>query len=165
MSIKGCSNASVSLSLSSLYNEHKIPRAISIEVRDSESFFLKGDGDSNEDAQSMFHSELREVTLIVENVKMVSAKQKAFDQVVINAVFKNIGYLKLDEKSFASCWGTVWLFDVKNSSTLASTFSSSELVVYWKENQLTYHNRPEVTPRQKFTLLYNLSSQVQDMGN
>lgn len=163
MSIKGCNNASVSLSLSSLYHEHNISRAISIEVRDSESFILQGDGDSNEDSPT-FHSELREVTLIVENVKKVFAKQKAFDQVVINAVFKNVGYLKLEEKSFASCWGTVWLFDVKNSSTVASTFSSSELVV-WKENQFTYHNRPEVTPRQKFTLLYNLSSQVQDMGN
>ena len=147
----------VSIYLPTLY--HLMKHKTIIAVRNSITLKVAGEDNSEKS------DHLQEVNLIVENVKRVVVKQRAFDQVVINAVFKDINSLQLEEKSFASCWGSVWLFNIDSKSHIQSAFSSSEIVV-WKDFSGSYasHARPKVTPRQRFALLYEVSSKLNDLG-
>jgi hypothetical protein len=108
--------------------------------------------------------EMREVYLMMNNVEKVTIQSNTFDQIVINAVFRNIKELELSDKSFLSCWGSVWLFNVvvlKNSSH-SNPFSSSDLVVH--NGVFTVNERPKVTPRLKFSQIYEVSAKVYDLG-
>ncbi len=107
---------------------------------------------------------MREVYLMMNNVEKVTIQSNTFDQIVINAVFRNIKELELSDKSFLSCWGSVWLFNVvvlKNSSH-SNPFSSSDLVVH--NGVFTVNERPKVTPRLKFSQIYEVSAKVYDLG-
>lgn len=117
---------------------------------------------------------LKEVTLLVEDVKTVNISSKAFNQLVVGAVFKNIRNLNLEEKSFYSCWGTVWFFNVSSGNTtefVRSTygvFSSSDIVqlndLNPSETKFKVHRRPKLTPLQKATTIYSVLNRVEDMG-
>ena len=106
---------------------------------------------------------MREVNLFIENVTSVTIHYKTFDQLVINVVFRNIKILTLEEKSFSSCWGTVWFFNSPTTSSIKS-FSNSDLIVYKSESSFTIHTRPDVTPRQKLYQVYKILNKVNDLG-
>jgi Na+-transporting NADH:ubiquinone oxidoreductase subunit NqrF len=108
--------------------------------------------------------EMREVNLMMDKGTTVTIQSNTFDQIVITAVFRGITDLQLSEKSFLSCWGSVWLFNVvvlKNSSH-SNPFSSSDLVVH--NGVFTVNERPKVTPRLKFSQIYEVSAKVYDLG-
>lgn len=108
---------------------------------------------------------MREVYLMMNNVEKVTIQSNTFDQIVINAVFRDIKELELSDKSFLSCWGSVWLFKdvgLKNSPH-SKAFSSSDLVVH-NGTLFTVYERPKVTPRLKFSQIYEVSAKVYDLG-
>ncbi len=108
--------------------------------------------------------EMREVYLTMNNVNSVNIQTNTFDQLVINAVFRNIPKLELLDKSFLSCWGSVWLFNTTTSPNPSlNAFSSSDLVVH-NGVSFTVYARPKVTPRLKFTQIYEVSAKVYDLG-
>ncbi|EFX89794.1 hypothetical protein DAPPUDRAFT_94656 [Daphnia pulex] len=154
-----CQNAIVNLP--GLYNASNSKSLITI--RDSTSVTLLNkwkDVPGNNTSK-----EMREVYLMMNNVEKVTIKPNTFDQLVINAVFREIKELELSDKSFLSCWGSVWLFNVvvPNNSLNSNAFSSSDLVVH-NGVSFTVNARPKVTPRLKFSQIYEVSAKVYDLG-
>lgn len=145
------------VNLADLYHLSKSSRNL-IEIRDSADVTL-----ANDEKNIFTLDEMREVNLFIENVTSVTIHYKTFEQLVINAVFRNIKILTLEEKSFSSCWGTVWFFNSPTKSSIKS-FSSSDLIVYKSESSFTIHTRPDVTPRQKLYQVYKILNKVNDLG-
>nr|CAH0111554.1 unnamed protein product [Daphnia galeata] len=152
--LMNCEKAIVNLA--DLYHLSKSSRNL-IEIRDSADVTL-----ANDEKNIFTLDEMREVNLFIENVTSVRIHYKTFEQLVINAVFRNIKILTLEEKSFSSCWGTVWFFNSPTKSSIKS-FSSSDLIVYKSESSFTIHTRPDVTPRQKLYQVYKILNKVNDL--
>ena len=153
--LRNCEKAIVNLA--DLYHLSKSSRNL-IEIRDSADVTL-----ANDEKNIFTLDEMREVNLFIENVTSVTIHYKTFDQLVINVVFRNIKILTLEEKSFSSCWGTVWFFNSPTTSSIKS-FSNSDLIVYKSESSFTIHTRPDVTPRQKLYQVYKILNKVNDLG-
>jgi hypothetical protein len=152
-----CKDATVNLP--GLYNASNSRSLIT--VRDSTSVTLHNvwrDVPGNNTSK-----EMREVYLMMNNVEKVTIQSNTFDQIVINAVFRDIKELELSEKSFLSCWGSFWLFNVSKNSSSSNAFTSSDLVVH---NGFAFkvYPRPNVTPRLKFSQIYEVSAKVYDLG-
>ena len=161
--LQNCEEGSY-LDLARIYELTNSKSAIAIRNSAEISLYL------NYSAREIMLFQMRQVHLIVENVVKVTIHEKTFDQVVVNAVFRNIKNLNLREKSFGSCWGAVWLFNVPDMKPMmANAFSSSDMVVYRDslsatDNPFTTHARPELTPLQKFNQVYHISAKVADLG-
>lgn len=151
-----CQNATVNLP--GLYNASNSKSLIT--VRDSTDITLVNDW--RDVPGNNTSKEMREVNLMINKVTTVSIQSNTFDQIVINVVFRDITDLKLSEKSFLSCWGSVWLFNVKSVSH-QKAFSSSDLI-FRDDDSFTIYERPKVTPRLKFSQIYEVSAKVYDLG-
>jgi hypothetical protein len=154
-----CTNATVNLpGLYSTSNSKSL-----ITVRDSKNITLVNNWKDISGYNAS--KEMREVNLMMDKGTTVTIQSNTFDQIVITAVFRGITDLQLSEKSFLSCWGSVWLFNVKPAAkTLPqSAFSSSDLIVR-DGDSLTIYARPKVTPRLKFSQIYEVSAKVYDLG-
>lgn len=111
-------------------------------------------------------TKMREINLVVQDGNGLTVIPNTFNEIVINAHFKNVSYLKLYDKSFASCWGNVWLINTSlSSSSGVNPFSSSDMNV-WNDTSQEWnrHKRPKVTPLQRLRLTYDIVNKIEEIG-
>lgn len=155
--LTNCKKEDLKLDVSKLYR--LTPFKNMIAISNSTGIILYNDEDD------LVLNDIREVSLIVSNVKQVKIYEKTFDRIVINIVFHNILNLSFAERSFTSCWGTAWIFNNSVPVSIQPAFSSSDMVVYKDTgSSFTIHARPRVTPRQRIKLVYQLAAEVNDLS-
>lgn len=137
---------------------------IPVIVRNMTKFTLpKNLEQCNNDSTSS--SSFREVFLVAENIGRLEIGEQSLKEAVVNFFLNNITTLVIGEKAFLSCFGTIWLNDIKNATEVhANAFSSSDLRV-WHNNQATHNSRPPLTPLQRIKLYYSLSNRLENIGN
>lgn len=121
------------------------------------------------ESEEMDEDLMNEITLFVQGGTGLMLKSNAFNQIIINAVFKDVKNLQLSDKSFAGCWGNIWfinLTDDSNSSNIipaTTSFSSSDITV-WNSKKFTRHIRPTLTPLQKFKSTLGIADKIHEIG-
>lgn len=154
--LTNCKKEDLKLDVSKLYR--LTPFKNMIAISNSTGIILYNDEDD------LVLNDIREVSLIVSNVKQLKIYEKTFDRIVINIVFHNILNLSFAERSFTSCWGTAWILNNSVPVSIQPAFSSSDMVVYKDTgSSFTIHARPGVTPRQRINLVYQLAAEVNDL--
>ena len=116
---------------------------------------------------SSWNSVVPEIRVLIDNVDSVTIEASAFSEVIVNVVIQGAKVLTVRDQSFASCWGTVWIFNSVDDGVAINAATSSDLVMWRKvgtEEDFKAHVRPKTTPLQKFQGAMDLALRLDRLG-
>lgn len=87
----------------------------------------------------------------IENISTVIIEKEAFVQTIVNVMINRVNNIEMQERSFSSCWGSVWMVNGNLTHINGNAMSSSDMML-WQNNHFKPHPRPESTPFQKVVI-------------
>jgi len=85
----------------------------------------------------------------IENISTVVFRREAFTQIIVNVMINQVNNIVMEERSFSSCWGSVWIVNHGTHKNINGNAMSSSDMMLWQDDQFKSHPRPESTPFQK----------------